>query len=407
MAGVVGEIVFGIVGDQTRLEYTVIGEVVNLVAKLEKHTKVERVQALTTRKSYVIALQQGYRPAHAVEERLHRSIARFSPPSPPSSAVLRPPLAIATIAAVLPAAGSLGRADLRVHCDARNVDLRRRHRPDGVGSVRQRSAGSLCDVPGHGAQDFQSTQARGMLRGSGCSNIEEAALMEDNCCADNGRPAGSYDLAIIGAGSAGFSAAITAAELGARVALIGHGTIGGTCVNTGCVPSKNLIRATEALYQAGFAARFAGLRADGRIEDWRAVVQQKDDLVSSLRQAKYVDLLPSYNTVAYVEGRARLIETGVAVDGTMVKAGKVIVATGAAPALPTISGIESVPYLTSTTALELERLPKSLHVGLGNLRQFTVGLPFRRQRTICPRLPLAICPAGAPALFRRSKRGGE
>ena len=142
-------------------------------------------------------------------------------------------------------------------------------------------------------------------------------------------------------------------------------------------------------------------------EDWRAVVQQKDDLVSSLRQAKYVDLLPSYNTVAYVEGRARLIETGVAVDGTMVKAGKVIVATGAAPALPTISGIESVPYLTSTTALELERLPKSLHVGLGNLRQFTVGLPFRRQRTICPRLPLAIRPAGAPALFRRSKRGGE
>lgn len=49
-----------------------------------------------------------------------------------------------------------------------------------------------------------------------------------------------YDLAVIGAGSAGFSAAITAAELGARVALVGHGTIGGTCVNTGCVPLKNL-----------------------------------------------------------------------------------------------------------------------------------------------------------------------
>jgi pyruvate/2-oxoglutarate dehydrogenase complex dihydrolipoamide dehydrogenase (E3) component len=59
-----------------------------------------------------------------------------------------------------------------------------------------------------------------------------------------------YDLAIIGAGSAGFSAAITAAELGARVALIGHGTIGGTCVNTGCVPSKNLIRAMEPLHHA-------------------------------------------------------------------------------------------------------------------------------------------------------------
>src|SRR5215831_12848916 len=64
-----------------------------------------------------------------------------------------------------------------------------------------------------------------------------------------------YDLAVIGAGSAGFSAAITAAELGARVALIGHGTIGGTCVNTGCVPSKNLIRAIEPLHHSAAAAR--------------------------------------------------------------------------------------------------------------------------------------------------------
>jgi len=68
-----------------------------------------------------------------------------------------------------------------------------------------------------------------------------------------------YDLAVIGAGSAGFSAVITAAEIGARVALIGHGTIDGTCVNTGCVPSKILIRATEALHQARAATRFAGI----------------------------------------------------------------------------------------------------------------------------------------------------
>ena len=93
-----------------------------------------------------------------------------------------------------------------------------------------------------------------------------------DCCAvgaaDNG---GRYDLAVIGAGSAGFSAAITAAELGARVALIGHGTIGGTCVNTGCVPSKNLIRATETLHHAKAASRFAGIRGDGRVEDWHSV----------------------------------------------------------------------------------------------------------------------------------------
>ncbi len=59
-----------------------------------------------------------------------------------------------------------------------------------------------------------------------------------------------FDLAVIGAGSAGFSAAITAAEQGARVALIGYGTIGGTCINVGCVPSKAMIRAAEAIHHA-------------------------------------------------------------------------------------------------------------------------------------------------------------
>lgn len=74
MAGAVGDIVFGTVGHETRLEYTVIGEVVNLVAKLEKRTKIERVRAVTTRESYNRAREQGYRPAQPVEERLGRSI---------------------------------------------------------------------------------------------------------------------------------------------------------------------------------------------------------------------------------------------------------------------------------------------------------------------------------------------
>src|SRR5579883_3544206 len=98
-----------------------------------------------------------------------------------------------------------------------------------------------------------------------------------DCCAPSAKTMnGSYDLAVIGAGSAGFSAAITAAELGANVALIGHGTIGGTCINVGCLPSKTLIRATETLHQAEAAARFAGIRAEGRITDWRRVVREKD-----------------------------------------------------------------------------------------------------------------------------------
>jgi mercury(II) reductase len=170
------------------------------------------------------------------------------------------------------------------------------------------------------------------------------------------------DLAVIGAGSAGFSAAITAAEQGARVELIGSGTIGGTCVNVGCVPSKTLIRATEALHQAQAAARFAGIRGRARVEDWRALVAQKDELVSSLRQAKYSDLLPAYNNIAYRQGSARLTGDGVAVDDSVLRPAKVVIATGSSPAVPPIPGLEDIGYLTSTTALELERLPRSLLV---------------------------------------------
>src|SRR5882672_7561165 len=183
----------------------------------------------------------------------------------------------------------------------------------------------------------------------------------DDCCADNGNGR-SYDLAVIGAGSAGFSASITAADQGAQVALIGSGTIGGTCVNIGCVPSKTLIRATEALYQAGAAKRFAGISAAARVDDWDAVVRQKDDLVSGLRQAKYADLLPAYEGISYHQGKARLVDGGVAVGSEHVSAGKIIIATGARPAIPSVPGIEGVPYLTSTTALALEALPRSLIV---------------------------------------------
>ena len=184
----------------------------------------------------------------------------------------------------------------------------------------------------------------------------------NDCCAPEKGNGKAYDLAIIGAGSAGFSAAITAADEGARVALIGGGTIGGTCVNVGCVPSKTLIRATETLHQARAAHRFSGIAASARIDDWGAVARQKDDLVASLRQAKYVDLLPAYNNIAYLEGKACLQESGALVGGEPIAAAKIIIATGARPAIPDILGLKGVPYLTSTTALELTALPRSLLV---------------------------------------------
>src|SRR6056297_3517931 len=150
------------------------------------------------------------------------------------------------------------------------------------------------------------------MRSGGCSGARPLErmddLMKDDCCT----PEGDFDLAVIGAGSAGFSAAITAAEGGKRVALIGHGTIGGTCVNVGCVPSKTMIRAAEAVHGARAAGRFPGLAGAASVTDWAALIGAKRDLVADLRQMKYADLLPEYPNVAYFDdGPAALVDGGV------------------------------------------------------------------------------------------------
>jgi mercuric reductase len=182
-----------------------------------------------------------------------------------------------------------------------------------------------------------------------------------DCCATP-RKDEAYDLAVIGAGSAGFSAAITAAEQGARVALIGHGVIGGTCVNVGCVPSKTMIRAAEALHAARAADRFRGLVGEARVTDWRALIAHKDELVAGLRKKKYVDLLPQYPTIDYIEGAARLAEGGVRVGDNFIRAPKIVITTGARPAVPPIPGIDKAPTLTSTSLLDHDTLPESLIV---------------------------------------------
>ncbi|MER9607566.1 bifunctional organomercurial lyase/mercury(II) reductase MerBA [Mesorhizobium sp. M0312] len=233
---------------------------------------------------------------------------------------------------------------------------------------RERSA----DEPGFRLSIEEGLEAGRALFGPSLAGLDRAprpptdpapksAAVATGAVRANGRN-GAYDLLVIGAGSAGFSAAITAADQGAQVALIGSGTIGGTCVNIGCVPSKTLIRAAETLHNARVTARFAGITAEAQLANWRETIHQKDALVSQLRQAKYADLLPAYNRIAYREGSARLVDGGVEVNGARVAAGKIIIATGARPAVPAIAGIESVPYLTSTSALDLEKLPRSLLV---------------------------------------------
>ena len=201
----------------------------------------------------------------------------------------------------------------------------------------------------------------------------------DACCSKSRER--TYDIAVVGAASAGFSAAITAVTEGARVALIGHGVLGGTCVNVGCVPSKTMIRAAEALHGAGAAARFPGLAGEARLTDWSALVAAKHDLVSTLRQKKYADLLPDYESIEYVEGQARLEGDLLLVDAAPLQAGKTIIATGASPAMPAIPGIEDVPVLTSTSALELTERPASLIVIGGGYIGCELAQMFARMGT--------------------------
>lgn len=170
------------------------------------------------------------------------------------------------------------------------------------------------------------------------------------------------DMIVVGGGSAGFAAAIRGHELGAEVILVNARVIGGTCVNVGCVPSKTLIRAAEARHRAAHI-RFAGIESSSRVSDFAAIIRQKDELVASLCQAKYVDVLAAYENVRPVEGRARFVSRdAIAVDGRTIRAPRIVVATGSRPWIPPIPGLREAEPLTSATLFELNRLPESVVV---------------------------------------------
>jgi len=187
-----------------------------------------------------------------------------------------------------------------------------------------------------------------------------------------------YDLMVIGGGSAGFAAAINAIDFGARVALVEANTIGGTCVNVGCVPSKTLIRAMEHYHQAGIH-HFKGVETSAGRLNWSLVIDQKEELVNELRQAKYIDVLKSYPEITYIQGRARLVGGNrVEIDGKPYAPGKIVLATGAHPWVPDIQGLNDAGYLTSTTAMELKELPRSMIVLGANAVGLELGQVFAR-----------------------------
>src|SRR5699024_4197618 len=170
-----------------------------------------------------------------------------------------------------------------------------------------------------------------------------------------------YDYIIIGSGGAAFSSAIEAVKYGAKVAIIERDTVGGTCVNIGCVPSKTLLRSGEINHLAENNP-FIGLNTSASVVDLASLIEQKNELVTDLRNSKYVDLIDEYG-FELIKGEAKFVdEKTVEVNGIRLSAKRFLIATGASPAVPNIPGLDEVDYLTSTTLLELKAIPKRLTV---------------------------------------------
>ncbi len=193
-----------------------------------------------------------------------------------------------------------------------------------------------------------------------------------------------FDLVILGSGSTAFAAALRAAELGKTAAMTEARTLGGTCVNRGCLPSKNLIEAAKIFYDAN-NPRYPGLRPGSMTVDFRALVEQKDEMIHDYRNKKYQSIIDGSKRIKVFSGRTEL--TGpyeVLVDGQTLKGERLLVATGSAPQIPDVPGLSSTPYLTSDLltsqeeGTELRELPASLVIIGGGYIAMELGQMFAR-----------------------------
>ena len=175
-------------------------------------------------------------------------------------------------------------------------------------------------------------------------------------------------VAVIGSGGAAMAAALRAAESGAAVTLIERGTIGGTCVNIGCVPSKILIQAAHIAHVRRESAFDAGVSASAVTVDRRLLLEQQRRRVEELRRDKYERVLAHKSTVTVIHGHAHFKDQhSLAVSGgdggeRQVPFDRCLIATGASPAVPAIPGLADTPYWTSTDALASDHIPQRLAV---------------------------------------------
>ncbi len=175
-----------------------------------------------------------------------------------------------------------------------------------------------------------------------------------------------FDYIIIGAGAAGFSSLIKINELTKdkpEILMVSKGPLGGTCVNTGCVPSKALIEVAKHLKKLNiFEDR--GLKITGYNMEFQRLFESIRDLTSRLRKSKYEDILNEMDNVEFIQGEARFIDkdTIEVNNGRKFKGKKILIATGSRPNIPNIPGIEKIDYYTTEDIWTMEGKPTQMAV---------------------------------------------
>ena len=203
-------------------------------------------------------------------------------------------------------------------------------------------------------------------------------VVKDEGSGSNGAGRNDFDLIVIGGGSAGFSAAIRGNDLGARVAIIEANTIGGTCVNVGCLPSKTLIQVAKAWHSAEHHP-FKGADTKQGDLDWPTIRSEKDALVAEMRQSKYFDVLAAYPEITFIEGYAVFQEDGsVRVGKDVYRANRYVITAGGQPNMIAFPGVEEAEPLNSTTLMDLEQLPKSIIILGGRAIALELGQTLAR-----------------------------
>ncbi|MBC7235385.1 MAG: dihydrolipoyl dehydrogenase [Chloroflexi bacterium] len=203
---------------------------------------------------------------------------------------------------------------------------------------------------------------------------------------------GDIRIAIIGAGPGGYVAALRAAQLGARVALMEKEYIGGVCLNVGCIPTKALLRGAEVLNLVREAHRF-GIQVGDISYDWGRLQAHKQHVVETM--VRGVRLLLERAGIELIEGEARFLRANTlrvrtADDEQTVEADKIIVATGSRPLKVPIPGLEGPRVLDSTAALALDRPPQSICIiggGAIGLEWASLFNAFGAQVTLVEMLP--------------------